>query len=57
MAERYQIYHALEELLLKDWPVIPVYFTTKPYLVSPELQALEFSPQGYPLFNTARWKR
>lgn len=57
VAERYQIYHALEELLLKDWPAIPVYFTTKPYLVSPELQALEFSPQGYPLFNTTRWKR
>lgn len=55
--ESCQVYHALEEMILKDWPVIPVYFTTKPYLVSPELQELKFSPQGYPLFNTARGKR
>ncbi len=54
--ERMEICQALERMALSDWPVIPVYFTAKPYLVSGELQELKFSPQGYPLFNTARWK-
>jgi|GEM_PF-3430414 len=55
--ESCQIYHALEEMIVKERPVIPVYFSTKPYLVSLELQELKFSPQGYPLFNTVRGKR
>ncbi|NLY89743.1 MAG: peptide ABC transporter substrate-binding protein [Firmicutes bacterium] len=54
--ERMEICHALERMVLRDWPVIPVYFATKPYFLSKELQELAFSPQGYPLFNTARWK-
>ena len=54
--ERMEICQALERMALSDWPVIPVYFTAKPYLVSGELQELKFSPQGYPLFTTARWK-
>jgi oligopeptide transport system substrate-binding protein len=54
--ERMEIFHALEKVALNDWPVIPVYFTARPYLVSGELLELRFSPQGYPLFNTARWK-
>ena len=32
---RYKIYHRLEERLLSDLPVIPLYFSVKPYLVSP----------------------
>lgn len=52
--ERMELYHGLEKMVLRDWPVIPVYFSTKPFFVSQELQELKFSPQGYPLFNTAR---
>ena len=32
--ERMEIFHALEKVALNDWPVIPVYFTARPYLVS-----------------------
>src|SRR5690606_21306376 len=31
---RYRIYHRLEERLISDLPVIPLYFSVKPYLVS-----------------------
>lgn len=51
---RYKIYHQLEERLLSDLPVIPLYFSVKPYLVSPKLTGLTYTPQGYPLFQKAR---
>ncbi|HHT48363.1 MAG TPA: peptide ABC transporter substrate-binding protein [Firmicutes bacterium] len=51
---RFKIYHQLEERLLSDLPVIPLYFSVKPYLVSPKLTGLTYTPQGYPLFQKAR---
>lgn len=51
---RYKIYHLLEEKLMADLPVIPLYFNVKPYLVSGKLESVTYSPQGFPLFRTAR---
>ncbi len=51
---RYEIYHLMEERLLSDLPVIPLYFSVKPYLVSGKLTGLTYTPQGYPLFKKAR---
>jgi oligopeptide transport system substrate-binding protein len=51
---RYEIYHLMEERLLSDLPVIPLYFSVKPYLVSGKLSGLTYTPQGYPLFKKAR---
>ncbi|NLM37258.1 MAG: peptide ABC transporter substrate-binding protein [Firmicutes bacterium] len=50
---RYKIYHRLEERLLSDLPVIPLYFSVKPYLVSSKLTGVSYTPQGYPLFQKA----
>jgi oligopeptide transport system substrate-binding protein len=52
---RYKIYHRMEERLLSDLPVIPLYFSVKPYLVSSKLTGVNYTPQGYPLFKKA-WK-
>ncbi|NLW56331.1 MAG: peptide ABC transporter substrate-binding protein [Firmicutes bacterium] len=54
VSSRYQIYHWLEEKLMTDLPVIPLYFSVKPYLVSSKLENVTYSPQGFPLFRTAR---
>jgi ABC-type oligopeptide transport system substrate-binding subunit len=51
---RYRIYHLLEEKLISDLPIIPLYFNVKPYLVSRRLKGLTYSPQGFPLFRKAR---
>lgn len=50
---RYRIYHRLEERLISDLPVIPLYFSVKPYLVSSKLTGINYTPQGYPLFQKA----
>lgn len=50
---RYKIYHRLEERLVADLPVIPLYFSVKPYLISSKLTGLSYTPQGYPLFQKA----
>ena len=54
VSSRYQIYHWLEEKLMADLPVIPLYFSVKPYLVSAKLEKVTYSPQGFPLFRMAR---
>ncbi len=51
---RYKIYHLLEEKLMSDLPIIPLYFNVKPYLISPKLTDLIYSPHGYPIFRKAR---
>ncbi len=51
---RYKIYHLLEEKLMSDLPIIPLYFNVKPYLVSSKLTDLFYSPHGYPIFRKAR---
>lgn len=53
-AEKYRIYHALEEKVVGDLAIIPLYFTTKPYLVTSRVKDLLFTPDGYPLFYQAR---
>ncbi len=50
---RYKIYHRLEERLISDLPVIPLYFNVKPYLVSSKLTGVSYTPQGYPVFQKA----
>ena len=54
VSSRYKIYHRLEEKLMDDLPVISLYFSVKPYLVSSKLENVTYSPQGFPLFRTMR---
>ena len=43
---KYRIYHALEEKIVRDMAVIPLYFTTRDFLVSPALQNLRHTRKG-----------
>ena len=54
---KYRIYHALEEKIVGDMVVIPLYFTTRDFLVSPALQNLRYTPEGYPLLQFVSKKK
>ncbi|MDU2063494.1 MAG: peptide ABC transporter substrate-binding protein [Sporomusaceae bacterium] len=45
--------HQAEKLLLKDAVVIPIYYTTQPYLVSPRLKNYSWSVLGLADFKSA----
>ena len=49
--KKHQIYHALEERIVGDMVAIPLYFTTRNFLVSPALRNLSYTPEGYPLLQ------
>lgn len=53
LKKKYDFYHALEEKIVGDLAVIPLYFTTRQFLVSPALSDLSYTPGGYPLFQFA----
>jgi len=54
LKKKYDLYHALEEKVVGDLAVIPLYFTTRQFLVSPALSKLSYTPGGYPLFQFAK---
>lgn len=54
---KYRIYHALEEKIVRDMAVIPLYFTTRDFLVSPALQNLRYTPEGYPVLQFVSKKK
>ncbi|MBL4576698.1 MAG: peptide ABC transporter substrate-binding protein, partial [Opitutaceae bacterium] len=37
-AERYETYQKMEEILINELPIIPIYFYTKPYLLHPSVK-------------------
>lgn len=49
--ERYQLYTRAEREVLKDAPIIPLWFARRAYLVQPQVQGLEWNSLGYVDFS------
>ncbi len=37
-AARYEIYHQMDALLMREVPIIPIYFYTRPYALDPKVR-------------------
>ena len=55
-AERAELLHDAEEMLIADMPVIPVIFNQNAVLVSEELSKVEFTTMGTPVFTDTKLK-
>ncbi len=48
--ERFALMHEAEDLLMSTWTVIPLYYYTDLYMISPNLEGFFSSPLGYKFF-------
>ncbi len=55
-AERAELLHEAEKMLLEDMPVIPVIFNQNAVLVSKELSKVDFTTMGTPVFTETKLK-
>ncbi|MHC1683919.1 MAG: oligopeptide/dipeptide ABC transporter ATP-binding protein [Clostridiaceae bacterium] len=54
--KRDEYMHKAEDTLMKDMPIIPIYYYAKPVAVKPEVEGLHYSPLGYVFFNNVSIK-
>lgn len=55
-AEKAELLHEAEKMLMEDMPVIPVIFNQNAVLVSDELSKVEFTTMGTPFFTDTKLK-
>ncbi|NLD25826.1 MAG: peptide ABC transporter substrate-binding protein [Acholeplasmataceae bacterium] len=54
--ERYELMHEAEDLLMSTGAIVPLYFYTDIYMVSPKLEGFFSSPLGYKFFTYSTLK-
>lgn len=52
--KRYELLHEAEKMLMTDLPMMPLYFLTKNYLTSSEIEGVAFYENRSPLFKWAK---
>ncbi|MBM7582749.1 oligopeptide transport system substrate-binding protein [Caldicoprobacter guelmensis] len=48
--ERMEAMHKAEEILMKEMPIIPVYYYTDVYLINPKIKGFYYDPLGFKVF-------
>jgi len=51
-ASRYEIYQKMDAILVDECPVIPIYYYTRPYLMSPKVKGYSPNLMDNPFFKT-----
>jgi oligopeptide transport system substrate-binding protein len=56
-AVRYQLMHQAENILMETGAIMPIFFYTDPFMLSPEVEGFFASPLGYKFFMYASFKK
>ena len=51
--KRFADMYKAQEILGEDLPIIPIYFYSDPYLISPDLKGVVVTPLGFKIFTFA----
>lgn len=51
--KRAELYHQVEDKLMEDMPIMPIYYYTKTYLLKSHVKGMHISPLGWEFFRNA----